>query len=555
MLRAKYLLGCCFSATLLHISPAFGQPDGEWRPMLPEPVHQLDDDRDTATNSPELLRTETKTANEVGDEARPEKSVRIGSVLVEAKPAVDHAMFEATIEPFLGTDATEQDLAKLAQQIADVARSQGMVLARAYVPRQQVEMGIVKIVLQVGIIDEVRIDGSSNRALRRLLDELVGKALLKGELERRLVLASSIPQITVGRTELLVEGGRQILLVKVNERKKIRGKLQIDNYGSRNIGPYRARLSVEGVALLDDSDYMNVTFRTNPVEPEELVAASITYGIGLNSNGTRAEIAVAASGSEIDPGRFPATRDARSQYASLAINHPLRRSRTSNLWVEGQFEYLKIEQESLGALLQSDTVVTMSLSLSSSLKLGNGWLRSGVQLRQGLDVFGANRRNDPFQSRSDSDGQYTSARIWTNWSGKPVGDMTLRMAVSGQLATQALLSSEELGLGGAFVGRGFNFFERSGDQGILALIELGHEYDRPASWLRKLQPYVFVDGGYVDNFEGGFGGGTLLSGGGGIRGEIGPVDLQLETAIPIYASGDRSRRNSPQFNFQLGLDL
>ena len=140
-----------------------------------------------------------------------------------------------------------------------------------------------------------------------------------------------------------MEDGRQILLVKVEERSKTSGRLVIDNFGSKNIGPLRARLSVEGVALLADSDYMNVTFRTNPVDPKELAAASVTYGIGLDNNGTRAEVAVAWSESEIDARRNRATRDASSRYASLAITHPVRRSRTANLWVDSQFEYLKVE--------------------------------------------------------------------------------------------------------------------------------------------------------------------------------------------------------------------
>lgn len=542
------------------VSPVFAQqntaPDGEWRALLPI----KSESRVSGANNAEAEAPELVSNDPVGDELLARgggttDAIRIGSILIETSSSIDHAMFDSVIEPYLGIDAANGELAKLAQQIADVARAKGMLLARAYVPEQQVEMGIVRIMLDAGSIDEVRIDGSSNQALRNLLEPLVGGPVMQAELERRLMLANNIPQISVRKTELLNEGGRRVLLVKVEQSKKTSGQLFVDNFGSKNVGPFRARLSIEAAALLDDSDSMNVTFRTNPADPGELVAASVVYAVGLNNNGTRAEISTAWSKSKIAPSFGLGERHVSSQYASLAVNHPLRRSRRANLWVDGQVEYLKVEQESFGAILQSDTVVTLSVGLSSSLKVGNGWLRAGTQLRQGLGVFGANQQGDPLSSRFDADGRFTSARAWASWSGKPVGDVTLRMAVSGQLASEPLLSSEETGLGGAYVGRAFEFYERSGDQGILALAELGYEFSKPVSWIKRLQPYVFVDGGHVSNLRGDFGGGTLISAGGGVRADVGKFGLQLEAAYPIHTSSPSTVSSEPEINFLLGFNF
>lgn len=540
--------------------PVFAQQnaarDGEWRALLPSKSDsRVTRPEDADAKVPELVSNDPSSTQQRERDGGSSEAIRIGSVLIETSSSIDHAMFDSVIEPYLGIDATSGELAKLAQQIADVARSKGMLLASSYVPEQQVEMGIVRIIFDAGSIDEVRIEGSSNQALRNLLEPLVGGPVMQAELERRLMLANNIPQISVRKTELLNENGRRVLLVKVEQTKKVSGQLVVDNFGSKNVGPFRARLSVEAVALLDDSDSMNVTFRTNPADPGELVAASVVYAVGLNNNGTRAEIATAWSKSNIAPSFGLGKRNVSSQYASLAVNHPLRRSRTAILWVDGQVEYLKVEQESFGAILQSDTVVTLSIGLSSSLKVGNGWLRTGTQLRQGLGVFGANRQGDPLSSRFDADGHFTSGRAWASWSGKPVGDVTLRMAVSGQLASEPLLSSEETGLGGAYVGRAFEFYERSGDQGILALAELGYEFSKPVGWIKRLQPYAFVDGGYVSNLRGGFGGGTLISAGGGLRADVGKFGLQLEAAYPIHTNSTGTVSSEPEINFLLGFDF
>lgn len=560
MTRLCGLLYFTFGGAMLASAPvcaqANGAGEGEWRAFLPSATKDDSPNRNEVNvDAPELIGTDALSISEepIPDNSR--EAIRVGSVLIETASSVNHSMFEKVIEPYLGSNVTSEDLAKLAQQIAEIARSQGMVLANAYVPEQQIELGIVRIKLDAGAIDQLRIEGSSNKALRKLLEPLIGQTVMQHELERRLMLANNIPQIIVKQTELITENGSRILLVRVQHRKDTSGRAVVDNFGSDRIGPLRARLSVEAVAILEDSDSLNVTFRTNPAEPQELLAASVVYGVGVGTNGTRAEIATAWSDSNIDPSFGFGKRDAGSRYASLAINHPVYRSRTSNLWAEGQFEYLKIDQDSFGAVLQSDTVVTLSVGLSSSYRLGNGWLRTGAQLRRGLGVFGANGPTDPFSSRDDADGTFTLARAWANWSGKVAGNMTLRMAVSGQLSADPLLSSEEMGLGGAYTGRAFDFYERSGDSGVLALAEIGYEYSKPKSWIRRIQPYVFIDGGYVSNFRNGYGTGSLISAGTGIRAELGLIDVQIETAAPVYASGAIYNSDDPRINLQLGLDF
>lgn len=541
-------------------APLFAQntvaQEGEWSAFLPGVALNEPNPRNAVEEQPPQLVSNIgylDRADMQVEDGIP--SVRIGSVLIQSETAIDHAMFEDVIEPFLGQDLASDELAKLVQQIAEVARSNGMIFADAYIPQQEIELGIVKVVLNIGVIDEVRIQGSENRAVKRLLDPLVGRTVTRSELERHLMLINNIPQIIVKKTELLKEENRHILLVQVAQRKKTSGQLVLDNYGSKRIGPVRARLKVEAVALIDDSDYLNATFRANPVDPGELLSASTAYGIGLNDRGTRADLALAWSRSSIDPRNGFNQREGKSKYGSVSVLHPVTRSRTENLWIEGQFEYLNIAQRDYIALLQSDTVVTVSLSLSASRRVGNGWLRSGAQLRQGLSLFGADSRSNSLSSRMDADGQFTSARAWMNWSGKISGQLTLKTALSGQIASEPLLSSEEMGVGGSFLGRAFEYYERSGDEGISGLLEIGYEFPRPSKWLDQLQPFAFVDAGYVHNLRGGYGGGALVSAGGGLRAELGPVEIQIEAALPVRQSGDDARDTSPKLNLLLGLDF
>ena len=112
-----------------------------------------------------------------------------------------------------------------------------------------------------------------------------------------------------------------------------------------------------------------------------------------------------------------------------------------------------------------------------------------------------------------------------------------------------------MSIGGAYSARGYDFSELSGENGFAGMIELNRTFANPTSWIDELQPYVFLDGGYVNNLDSDFGDGSLISSGGGIRADIGKFNLQLEAAVPLnrdrFETGDRT----PQVNIQLGFEI
>ncbi|MGB5077054.1 MAG: hypothetical protein WBO17_06205, partial [Sphingorhabdus sp.] len=189
MSRDHIFQGICVAAALLASTPVNAQdkvvPEAGWRTLIPSGSSETKIERDSDVEAPLLVK------NAIGnidfDDDPSLQPIRIGSVLIEADSPIDHSIFETVIEPYLGIRATNKDLAKLAGEIADLARSKGMLLANTYIPKQLMELGIIRIVLDLGTIDEVRVEGSKSRALRRLLDPLAGKAVVQKELERRLM--------------------------------------------------------------------------------------------------------------------------------------------------------------------------------------------------------------------------------------------------------------------------------------------------------------------------------------------------------------------------------
>ena len=482
------------------------------------------------------------------------QGIFVGSITVTGSQNLKTENFNQIVESNVGQELQEEDLRNITQQIADMARQKGFIFASATIPEQALKLGILKIELDEGRIDEVRIIGSDNKILKKLLASLNNKVAVKKDVERKLILANDIPQIIVKKTRFLNENGRNILEVNVIEKDN-NLSIAADNYGTERFGPVRTRLSYDYSALFSDGDRGSVNINTNPLDPEELVFINADYSINIGKGGTI--LGVNASAGKSQPGSITGSGNivGDSRYVSLYANHPLIRSNDSSLWLNTNVAYLNIEQDVANSLLQIDTQVTYSIGLSANNKVLDGRLRTGTTITKGLGVLGTTRFGNPFSSRFDGDGIFTKASFYLNWTGSVAGNLGLYLGAFGQLANRPLLASQELNIGGAFSVRGFDFAELSGDIGFSALAELHYTITKPTDWIDRLQPYIFADGGYVENLVTGFAGGSLLSSGLGIRADIGKLNLEVEGAFPINRNRFETNDKTPQVNINLGLNL
>ena len=181
-----------------------------------------------------------------------------------------------------------------------------------------------------------------------------------------------------------------------------------------------------------------------------------------------------------------------------------------------------------------------------------GTLRVNTTLSQGVDLFEATVFDDLMASRGDADGTFTELTSWADYTA-PLGDgFSVRLAAQSQIASQPLLVSEELGLGGSGFLRGYDYSERSGDQGGAGSMELRYDWRQPFGLIRKAQLYGFVDGGRVTNKAGGFGGGDLASGGGGVRADVSStIDANFEVAVPLTGARYETGNHDPRVSLRI----
>jgi hemolysin activation/secretion protein len=466
-----------------------------------------------------------------------------GAIQLEGLTALRPAAFADLFEPFLGRPLSAGDLRRLASAVAERARSKGYPFASATVPPQTLTAGILRVAVDEGRVDAVRITGHDNDAVQAALAPLAnGRPVRLAELERRLLIAGDTEGVRVRRTRLVREKGGQVLLVET-QRDRVAGSIALHNDGSRPIGPEQAELRLRASQLLTDADSLNLTAVLTPFEPGELTFGALRYGVRVHSGGT--ELFGTGNWSRTRPGAYLEALDlsGRSWTAGVGVSQPLFRQRAASLWLEAGLTVRRSAQDRDDVRIREDRLTLARLGAFGTMRALSGRLRASVSLTRGLDWFDATEAGDPLASRGDADGRFTSAWFWTDWTGPLVKRVTVRIAVAGQIASGPLLATEEQGLGGAAFLRGYDYSERTGDRAAMGLVEL-----RYATKLAKLgspELYVFGDGGRTTNFRGGFGSGALASAGGGMRLRLSrnasaDVALAVPLTDPRYDTGDKA---------------
>lgn len=480
--------------------------------------------------------------------------ILIGAIRVQGAQTISVGTYSAAIEPFIGLRLTNADFAKLSKAVADIARKNGLVFATAWVPPQSLEMGVLTVRIDEGQVSEVRLSGSSNTQVKRVLAKLRGHAAHVDELEAQIFLVSEIPGITLQKIRFVRESGKGVLLVDAVE-DRVSAQASVDTLGSDTVGPVRAILSVDFNSLLNHGDVLTFQGVATPVQAGELYYGYARYAVPFGGRGTT--IALRGGAGFTKPGGNLSGLDVtgRSIEVGADLSHPLLRSKNANATIVASVNALAVRQKLAGFQFSRDRVTTASLTLAADTALFGGRLRETITATRGLGLIHATGFGDPLASREDASGRFSLLNAYVDWTGTLVGPVSLKLAGSGQIASRALLAVSEMGLGGNRFGRAYGYSERSGDEGVAGSAELRTDFNKPLPLLEWVQLYAFADGGVVRNFDQGFGGGRLYSGGGGVRARLGKFGLGFETAFPLnsdrFDSGDRS----PRLNMQLSLGL
>jgi hemolysin activation/secretion protein len=131
----------------------------------------------------------------------------------------------------------------VANTITQFYRERGFVLAKAYIPKQEVRDGVVNLTVLLGTLGDVQVHNNTlykTKMLASAFDGMMGKPVTSSAIEERLFLINDYPGIFVeGYFEPGYQVGDTRLNVNVKEEKRFNWNLRVDDHGTDETGLYR----------------------------------------------------------------------------------------------------------------------------------------------------------------------------------------------------------------------------------------------------------------------------------------------------------------------------
>lgn len=383
-----------------------------------------------------------------------------------------------------------------ANRITRRYREQGYPLARAYLPAQEIDGGVVKIAVLEGRYGQIRVDdsvGLGGSALAPLSSLKAGDAVQGQPLERSLLLLQDTPGVEVKST--LRPGastGTTDLLVGLQKAPLVTGSVDMDNYGNRFVGQYRLGGTLNLNNPLNFGDRLSLRAMGSDQDQHY---GRVAYQLPLGPWATQFGVAYSDMDYELGKDFDDLHAHGNARIASLYAIQPLVRSRDFSLFTQMQFDDKRLKDDIDLFDEKSDKharVVTLTFNGNSRDDLLGGGLNSfALGWSQGsLTLDGAQaQRND--DATAGTRGRFHKLNPSLVRLQRLSDRFSLYTQLQGQWADGNLDSSEKLYLGGAYGVRAYPQGEASGDQGWLANVEL--RYALTEAW----QLSTFVDHGEV----------------------------------------------------------
>ncbi|WAC60795.1 ShlB/FhaC/HecB family hemolysin secretion/activation protein [Brevundimonas sp. SL130] len=403
-----------------------------------------------------------------------------------------------------GSDLTLAELRNGAAEITDFYNHKGYFLARAYLPAQEINGGVVTIAVTEGRYGGIAVQNESrlnDRVIASILDRpalKTGEVIAIRPLERALLLLSDLPGVVVNSTlSPAVQPGASDLTVEIANAPLLSGSLEADNVGDRYSGRYRFGGSLN---------------LNNPTGAGDLASLRVlTSGEGLaygraNYQRPLGEATIGAAYTHVDYnlGEEFSALDAGGSADIFGVfaSYPILRSRRANVSVFGGFDHKNLKDD-IGLVSQSSrkTIDAVGLGLrGDSLDAfggGGATAWSLIGTAGSLDIRSPLERAADAATAGTQGGfgklQYSLARTQTL-----MGPLSLYGALRGQVATGNLDTTEKMELGGAYAVRAYPEGEAYGDEGYVATVETRLALDPWTPGLPgHLQAFGFIDWGEV----------------------------------------------------------
>lgn len=509
-------------------------PEQTPEPITPVPLPPPED----LLPKPSIPQPSLEVPGEVFDSVFVRRFEFVGSTVFSSQELSE------LLKNYTGRNISFAELLQARSAVTQLYVKRGYITSAAFIPPQTLENGVIRIQVIEGSLEDIKITGT--------------RRLNPGYVRNRIRLAASTPvnvnhlleRLRLLQLDPLIQNisadlqagtspGESLLQVSIIEAKTLSITPAIDNGRSPSVGTFRRQIELTEANLLGIGDALRVGYANTEGSDE----VNVGYTIPLNSRDGRLSLAYGITNSKVIEDQFEELDiEADARYYELSYRQPLFQSPTEELAlgfsITQQQSQTKLGIDNIGGFPLTPGADEEGRTRVSAVRFFQDWvhrserevLAARSQFSFGLDLFDATINNDAPDSR------FFAWRGQGQWTRLLAPDTLLLVRGDIQIADNALVPLEQLGIGGQYTVRGYRQDALLIDNGVLFSTEVRLPILRTnrSGGVLQVTPFIDIGTGW-NNGRNNPNPNTLVGTGLGLLWQQGNLSARIDYGIPLVS--------------------
>jgi hemolysin activation/secretion protein len=438
-------------------------------------------------------------------------AIEIDEFRVEGNTVLDPRAIEETVYPFLGPGRTATDVEHARAALTALYQSRGYQTVSVVIPPQHVTQGIVYLTVVQQTVERLRVVGAHHVEPAVLKGQV--PSLHKGQVpnmnavKHDVLAMNTLPDRTV--TPSFRPGRAPNTLdvdLDVQDSLPLHGSLELND--RRSVGTTALRLngSLSYDNFFQRGDTGSVFFQVAPSNPSDSRVVGGSYLFHIPDTTLALLLSYVSSDSNVSTvGDLDVV--GKGDIATVQLQVPLGTYDNFIHSLTAGIAYKKLDENDITGSSATEAAASARYPVTYypvSLGYEADWSGTHAQtsLTAGLTfgLRGLGSTDSQFAlKRADANQNFTDLRVGFNRTQTLPHDVQIYLNATAQISADALLSTEQLDIGGLDTVRGYLESEALGDQGIAGQLELrspsiGKYFAKAIDAWRF---HAFIDGGNV----------------------------------------------------------
>ena len=421
---------------------------------------------------------------------------------IEGNTVFDSATLQALLASMQDKRLTLSQIAEGIEAITTYYRGAGYPLARAIIPAQTIEDGVVRVQVIEANWGQVEVRNKSavkDAVLLRVLSNLEpGSVIRLDAIERATLLLADLPGML---PRALLRAGQEFgssdLVVEAQPGAAWSAGLSADNFGSRYTGVTRTNANVQWNNPLGRGDTLGLNSLNS--EGGGLKYVRLAYELPVWAAGVQAGVDRSEMDYRLGDTAASLLASGKAQISGVWLRNSLLRSQGANLNARLGFSHSVLQDHVDSKGEKNDrTLNVWALELSGERPddwLGGGKNTLGLALYSGRVVFDDAEAAARDASTANAAGGFARA-TWAFSRSQALGAGVIAvLSMNGQWAQKNLDNGQKFSVGGANSVRAYRSGVLSGDSGAFGSLELRYALPLPQNLQQtgNWQVSAFVD--------------------------------------------------------------